>query len=361
VTDLDHRAVPGDRGSGTFALATFAEGGGPPGVGLVVDGALLRLDGAQDAWASSGRHTPAPFAPGSDLVRLLDGWDRTFAYLEDLVGFVHEATVTDERVRAAAVGPGTARLLPPLLRPSKILCAAQNYPDHVAEMRRARTEQGFNATPIDESRDFTGDKSTTRPYLFLKAPSSLTGPTDDIELPEGCASVDWEVELAVVIGRRAKRIAAERALDHVAGYMVINDVSCRDLLFRPDRERLRSDWLACKSHDGFAPTGPVFVPRQFVPDHLDLGLRLRVNGETKQDGNTGHLIYTPDEQIEYASNLMTLMPGDIFATGTPGGVGQGSGQFLAPGDVVEAEVDGIGCLRNRFVEHLDDHRQGERP
>lgn len=361
MNEVDPVPVPGDQGSGTFSLTTFTEGGGTANLGLIVEGALLRLDGAQDAWAASRRDAPAPFFPGSDLVDLLDGWDVTFGYLQDLVGFLLEVTLGDERVLAATVPRERARALPPLLRPSKVLCAAQNYPDHVTEMRRARAEQGFNATAIDESKDFTGDKTTTRPYLFLKAPSSLTGPTDDIELPDECASVDWEVELAVAIGRRGKRIAAEQALDHVAGYMVINDVSCRDLLFRPDRERLRSDWLGCKSHDGFAPMGPVFVPRQFVPDHLDLGLRLRVNGETKQDGNTSHLIYSPAEQIEYASHLMTLLPGDIFATGTPGGVGQGTGHFLAPGDVVEAEIDGIGCLRNRFVERIDDHRQKGRP
>ena len=161
--------------------------------------------------------------------------------------------------------------------------------------------------------------------------------------------MDWEVELAVVIGRRATRVSSADAPHHVAGYMTTNDFSARNLLFRPDRERLRSDWFGGKSHDGFAPMGPVLVPAMFVPNHLDLRLRLTVNGQTRQDGNTANLIFTPDEQIEFASRMTTLVPGDILATGTPGGVGQGTNSFLSPGDVVEAEVQGLGVIRNRIL------------
>ena len=145
-----------------------------------------------------------------------------------------------------------------------------------------------------------------KPYLFLKAPSTLAGAYDDIAIPRGMSKIDWEAEIALAIGKPGKRIKAERALDHVAGFMTTNDVSCRDLQIRADRPGLRSDWLGGKSHDNFAPMGPFLVPRAFVPNHMNLFIRLTVNGEVKQNGNTSQFIFTPEEQIEYASNILTL-------------------------------------------------------
>jgi 2,4-didehydro-3-deoxy-L-rhamnonate hydrolase len=197
---------------------------------------------------------------------------------------------------------------------------------------------------------FTGEKSTSDPYLFLKAPSTLCGATDDIAIPTGLKKIDWEAEIALAIGKGGKRIKAERALDHVAGWMTTNDVvSARDLQIRVDRPGLRSDWLNGKSHDNFAPTGPFLVPRAFVKDHMNLFIRLTVNGETKQNGNTSQFIFTPEEQIEYASNILSLQSGDFFSCGTCGGVGQGTNTFLKVGDVMETEIEGLGKMRNRFV------------
>src|SRR5262249_32046525 len=196
---------------------------------------------------------------------------------------------------------------------------------------------------------FTGEKSTTRPYLFLKAPSCLAGAYDDIEIPLGMSKIDWEAEIALAIGKQGKRIKAERALEHVAGFMTTNDVSCRDLQIRTDRPALRSDWLGGKSHDNFAPIGPFLVPRAFVPVHMTLFIRLTVNGEVKQNGNTSQFIFTPEEQIEYASGILTLEPGDIFSCGTCGGVGQGTNTFLKIGDVMETEGESLGKMENRFV------------
>jgi len=161
--------------------------------------------------------------------------------------------------------------------------------------------------------------------------------------------IDWEAEIALAIGKPGKRIKAECALDHVAGFMTTNDVSCRDQQIRTDRPALRSDWLGGKSHDNFAPMGPFLVPRAFVPDHMNLFIKLTVNGEVKQDGNTSQFIFTPEEQIEYASNMLSLESGDIFSCGTCGGVGQGTNTFLNAGDVVETEIELLGRMRNRFV------------
>ncbi len=238
------------------------------------------------------------------------------------------------------------RTLPPVLRPGKMLYAAANYREHVAEMRASK----FTGGDFDKSKDAQGDKARLRAYLFLKAPSCLAGAFDDIVLPAGEHRIDWEAELAVVIGRPGRNVPAARALDHVAGFMTTNDVSCRDLTWREDRPTIRSDWLAGKSFDTFAPTGPFFVPREFVPNHASLRVWLAVNGVTKQDGNTGDMIFGTAEQIEYASRMLTLEPGDLFATGTPSGVGQGRGEFLKAGDVVECEVEGLGRQRNRVVQ-----------
>jgi 2-keto-4-pentenoate hydratase/2-oxohepta-3-ene-1,7-dioic acid hydratase in catechol pathway len=185
--------------------------------------------------------------------------------------------------------------------------------------------------------------------LFFKAPSAIVGPYDDIRLPQDGENVDWEIELGVVVGKRGRKVAAEHAAATIAGYLVTNDLSCRSLLWREDRQSIRSDWLASKSHDTFCPLGPYFVPRAFVPDHNDLTLRLMLNGEVMQDGNTAEMIFSPDEQIEYASKMMTLEPGDLFLTGTVAGVGQGRGRFLKAGDIVESEIPGLGGQRNLVV------------
>lgn len=328
----------GERPCAGFALANL-ELGSRAVPGLVTGSKVFDLHLAAEA---AGVEL-VPDVPRPDLLDLLRDWDRSLDRLAGIAEFA-ESAGHDERF---SIGP-QARVLPPISRPSKMIYAAQNYPDHVREMRDAR-KFGFNDADTDPATDFTGDRDGTWPYVFLKAPSCLAGAYDDIRIPPEVTKLDWEVELAVVIGRRATRISAARALDHVAGFMTTNDLSARNLLFRPDRDRLRSDWFSGKSHDGFAPMGPLFVPAMFVPNHLDLPLTLSVNGEVKQFGNTRHLIFSPAEQIEFASRMTTLEPGDILATGTPGGVGQGTDSFLQSGDVVQAEVEGLGVLRNHVV------------
>jgi 2-keto-4-pentenoate hydratase/2-oxohepta-3-ene-1,7-dioic acid hydratase in catechol pathway len=330
----------------TFRLGTFALGDGRPFVGLVLgDGVadVAALHGAYAAsrWASAGRLD----ATGS-MLDLLADWPRSFAVLQAMAAFVAAEGAGSERVRPAMRRLDALRTLPPVQRPGKMLYAAANYREHVAEMRASK----FTGGDFDKSKDAQGDKARLRAYLFLKAPSCLAGAFDDIVLPAGEHRIDWEAELAVVIGRPGRNVPAARALDHVAGFMTTNDVSCRDLTWREDRPTIRSDWLAGKSFDTFAPTGPFFVPREFVPNHASLRVWLAVNGVTKQDGNTGDMIFGTAEQIEYASRMLTLEPGDLFATGTPSGVGQGRGEFLKAGDVVECEVEGLGRQRNRVVQ-----------
>jgi 2,4-didehydro-3-deoxy-L-rhamnonate hydrolase len=320
-----------------FKLATLTKPGGTPFVAIVLDDDAFDLSVAYSAYRSSAAGRSDALTATDSIDGLLAGWDANFPALQEIAAFIEREGLSLESAKFA-----TLRALPPVTRPGKMFYAAQNFQEHVDEMIRA------GMTPAGGPK-FTGEKAATRPYLFLKAPSCLAGAYDDIEIPVGMKKIDWEAEIALAIGNGGKRIKAERAPEHVAGFMTTNDVSCRDLQIRPDRPGLRSDWLGGKSHDKFAPIGPFFVPRAFVPNHMNLFIRLTVNGAVKQDGNTSQFIFTPEEQIEYASHILSLQPGDVFSCGTCGGVGQGTNTFLQPGDVMETEIEGLGKMRNRFV------------
>jgi 2-keto-4-pentenoate hydratase/2-oxohepta-3-ene-1,7-dioic acid hydratase in catechol pathway len=318
-----------------FKLATLAKPDGNAFVAIVLGDDAVDLKAADAAFQASSRK--GKLSSAESVLGLLDDWDRNFAVLQEVVAFLEKQGPPPATAKLASL-----RALPPVIRPGKMFYAAQNFQEHVDEMIRAGMSP--SSGPV-----FTGQKSTTVPYLFLKAPSCLAGAFDDIEIPRGMKKIDWEAEIALAIGKGGKRIKAEQALAHVAGFMTTNDVSCRDQQMRPDRPALRSDWLGGKSHDNFAPMGPYLVPRAFVPDHKNLFIRLSVNGEVKQDGNTSQFIFTPEEQVEYASNMLSLQPGDIFSCGTCGGVGQGTNTFLKAGDVMETEIESLGRMRNRFI------------
>ncbi len=223
-------------------------------------------------------------------------------------------------------------LLAPIPRPRKnILCLGLNYADHAAESLAAHGR----APVLPE-----------HPVVFTKAVTSVTGPTADITLDEAVTTqLDWEVELAVIIGRGGRGIAAERALEHVFGYTVINDLSARDLQFR------HKQYFLGKSLDGACPMGPWIVTADEIADPQQLDLRCWVNGELKQAANSRQQIFPIAETIAVLSRGMSLEPGDIIATGTPAGVGfaRTPPQFLRAGDVVECEVEGIGRLRNKII------------
>ena len=213
------------------------------------------------------------------------------------------------------------RLGPPIARPSKIVCVGLNYSDHADEMGLAHPAE---------------------PVFFLKASSALTGPNDDIIIPRGAEKTDWEVELAVVIGRRASYVTEAEALSHVAGYVLHHDVSER--AFQLERG---GTWDKGKGCDTFAPLGPWLVTADEIPNPENLRLWLTVNGQPRQDGSTANLIFGLPFLISYVSQFMTLLPGDVLSTGTPAGVGMGQRppQYLRPGDVVELGIDGLGSAR----------------
>lgn len=216
------------------------------------------------------------------------------------------------------------RLVAPL-RPGKIVAIGLNYADHIRE---------------------TGQPRPTRPLVFAKFPSSVIGPDEAIVLdPELSERVDWEVELAVVVGRRMRQVAEQDALDHVLGYTVANDISARDVQFADGQ------WVRGKSFDTFCPVGPVVVTADEVPDPQALNLRTRVNGSVVQQSSTSEMLFGVAALLSFCSESFTLDPGDLLLTGTPWGCGEfmDPPRSLAPGDVVESEIDGIGTLRNLVV------------
>jgi acylpyruvate hydrolase len=221
----------------------------------------------------------------------------------------------------------------PVMRPGKILCLAGNYAEHLREAGRA-----------------VAGKENMAPRVFMKPSTSVIGQNDTIKIPKIGNKIDWEAELGVVIGKKGKYIKADDANDYIAGYTVVNDVSERELIIEADREPSEwnrfFDWLNGKWMDTFAPMGPCLVTKDEIDDPQNLGIRLKVNGQVKQNSNTGNMIFTIAELVEFASRIMTLEPGDVIATGTPEGVGAASGQFLKDGDIVEVEIDKVGILKN---------------
>jgi acylpyruvate hydrolase len=209
----------------------------------------------------------------------------------------------------------------PINRPGKIIAVGMNYRDHAAE---------------------SGLEVPERPMLFAKWPSSLIGPGEAIVIPPLSDEIDYEAELAVVIGSRVRDLAPEDALDAVAGYVCLNDVSARDLQFQ-DKQ-----WTRAKSFDTFTPVGPRLVPAREIPDPQTLGIRCLVNGEALQDSSTAEMVFSVAEIVAYASRSLTLEPGDVIATGTPAGVGftRDPPVFLRPGDQVTVEIERVGAITN---------------
>lgn len=253
--------------------------------------------------------------PGQRSVAGLFGdWAASEAALGKAAGLVAES----DRVTPS-------RRLAPLLYPGKILCAGANYFDHLAEMGMPGAK-----------------KEDQRLFFFMKPPrNAVVGEGATVRKPIGTKAFDWEIELAAVIGRTARNVPVETALDHVAGWTVAIDLSARDHNRAPETF-YKLDWVAGKANDTCCPCGPRIVPASALPDPQNVGLKLSVNGTLKQDGRSSDMIFSVAEQISIASRIMTLDPGDLLLTGTPAGVGVPKQTFLAVGDRVEVEIENIG-------------------
>ena len=243
-----------------FKLGTFPSAG-RRFAGVVMDDRVIDLAAVHPHFAkSSGARSGVLSDPGS-VLGLLQDWDRNFPVLQAIAAFITKQGTGDDpgKIRGAPAGR-TAGCCQPIIRPPKLLYAAANYREHVAGMRKTFR----NGLPtIEPSKDYQADKTTSEAYLFFKGNNCLSGAYDDVILPEGVDRIDWEAELAVVIGRQGKNIPASKAMGHVAGFMTTNDISARSRTWRLDRPSIRSDWMGGKSYDTFAPMGPFFSTRRF--------------------------------------------------------------------------------------------------
>jgi 2-keto-4-pentenoate hydratase/2-oxohepta-3-ene-1,7-dioic acid hydratase in catechol pathway len=305
-----------------YKLATYQSSDGPR-AGLVVG------DDVFDAAKLTGK------AAYATVVGILADWKTAEAVLK-------KAAAGTAKSRAKRQPLAKTKLLAPVRFPSAIYCAGANYADHAAEMAKR------DGRPPPADPHTQGLKA----WHFLKAPRAIADPGATVKISGYAEKMDWEVELAAVIGRPAKDVPRAKALAYVAGYTIANDLSARDRGRRDnvvETSPFRHDWTKHKSFDGACPLGPWIVPASDIGDPQKLGLKLWINGVLKQDSNTSEMIFNLAEQIEQLSAGMTLHPGDLILTGTPAGVGAGRGEFLKAGDVVKLWVENIGEISNRMA------------
>ncbi len=321
-----------------FALGTFAAADGKPFPGLVRREKVFPLN------------VIASLTGSDSILSMLENWDRNFAALQTAVAELKEAEATPLV---------QLNVLPPVNLPRQVFCSGANYKKHVIELivdegggpmtENMTTEERREwATKMMDERATTGF-----PYMFSKPVSVVTGAYDNIVLPPHAKAPDWELELGVVIGRKARHVARADALNYVAGYSIVNDITNRDHVFRRDAVKaMGSDWIAAKGSPTYLPFGPYFVPAAFVPDPQKLQLTLKLNGEIKQDESTADMIFDIARQIEYLSGLVELWPGDVICTGSPAGNGTHYKRFLQESDVVECTITGLGTQRNVCVKEI---------
>lgn len=304
--------------SGGYRLLSYRGAGGEAQAGMLVGGLVYPV---------APLLTDIPNA--SSVMGLLKAWDKVHPRLD---------------AAAAKAGGGKpladVALLAPVLYPGALYCAGANYWDHLEEMAEIAKRMTGKAPSMQKAAD---------PYFFMKnTAGAIIGTNTPARLPSFSKQVDWEAELGVVIGKQCRRVSETKAFDVVAGYLIVNDLSARDLMKR-EGSPFGMDWVGQKCFEDGAPMGPWFTPAAYVQDPSNLAVKLWVNGVLKQTSNTSKLVHGIAEQIVYLSKHFTLFPGDIIATGTPAGVGMPRGEFLKAGDEVKIEIDGCGTLVNRMV------------
>ncbi len=329
-----------------FKLGTF-ERQGRAFVGIVVgETRVIDLAAAHASITNPASTVAAP----TDMKDLIARYDTLRPRIAEVI-----RTVGDTRP-AYLYDVGALKILPPIMYPTTMLNVAVNYREHDLEMARrhgdTRTatmgEAPAGTTSATGSWERAAGDTRWNPFMFAKLPGAIVAAGEPVKIPVGRTQIEWECELGVVIGRQASRVSEARAMDYVFGYTLQNDMSDRG--GRGDT-RFGSDWLVTKNHDTFAPMGPFITPKEFVRDVGNMAMKFVLNGETLQEGTTAQMIHTVPEQIVYASNIITLRPGDVIATGTPPGVGSARNPpiLLKAGDRMECSYEGVSPLTNPVV------------
>jgi 2-keto-4-pentenoate hydratase/2-oxohepta-3-ene-1,7-dioic acid hydratase in catechol pathway len=321
-----------------FKLGTFSPADGAPFVGAVLDERVMPLHELEGALAACGT-----------MLELRADWQRSFEVLCRAV----EAPQAQRNARPLS----ELRVHAPVPKPGTIYCSGANYKKHVVDLIVAHQDQSETHGMTLEQKRAWGMKlmderaANGTPFIFIKPQSAVTGPFDPVVVPYDAKKPDWELELAVVIGRRARRVWRDRALDYVAGYTVVNDITLREKVFRrkTDSPELGMDFTVSKGAPTFLPMGPYLVPAAFVGDPQQLRVTLKLNGQAMQDEETADMIFTVARLIEYISSGVELQPGDVICTGSPAGNGMHYNRFIRDGDVLEGTITGLGTQRNPCV------------
>jgi 2-keto-4-pentenoate hydratase/2-oxohepta-3-ene-1,7-dioic acid hydratase in catechol pathway len=316
------------RHAGPYALGTFRAD--QEFAGLVVGSRVHPID------EISGLREPS-------VRELLECWDAVRPEL---------ASIADRDSPETAVDLDSLIVLPPV-QPRQIFQSGANYRTHVMDLAVADRQPG-DTRADEEIRAEIGRLQDERsasgePYVFTGVVSAMCGAYDEIVLPAGTRKNDFELELAAVIGRPARRVPVSDALSYIAGYTIVNDITTREWVWRRDLPELGTDWFKAKNSPTFLPTGPFLVPAEFAGDPMDLQVMLRLNGDVMQNESTKDMIFDVAQLVAYCSNVATLLPGDLVLTGSPAGNGIHWGRLLQPGDVMESEITGLGVQRNTCV------------
>jgi len=314
-----------------FALGTLSHADSVPFPGIVSGTKVFRL-------ADLAEIEGAGFAPPESMLQFIEQWDDNFEALTRLL--------RSDGVRAAkALELDECRVHLPWT-PRQIFCSGANYRKHVIDLivdsgsgnldHLSKADRLAHAVALMDERERSG-----RPFVFTALPTALAGPSEELVLPYEMNKPDWELELAVVMGRPARRVSIDRGLEYVAGYTIANDISDRGLAERPDVKGMGLDWMASKSAPGFKIVGPFITPARFAPPPEEMFIRLKLNGKTMQEEATSDMIFSVARLVSYISHHVQVLPGDIILTGSPSGNGTHYQRFLRDGDVMEGEIEGL--------------------
>lgn len=322
-----------------FALGTFSARSidSEKFAGIVIDRKVAPINRVSEEYG-------LPALKGKSVLALLDSWEQTFDALSQVADKISTDDWEDE-IRL--------RFHPVVDLPRQVFCTGANYRKHVVDLT-VDSKVGPEGLSNDELRKWAEDMMDKRvahgePYVFTKPVSAISGPYDDLILPPTTEKPDWELELAVVIGKEGYNISEADAMEYVAGFTIINDISARDLIPRTDYTMLGTDWFRSKGQPGFLPLGPYLVPKCFIENPYDLSMKLDVSGKIMQDETTADMLFNIEKQISYISKYAKLLPGDIICTGSPAGNGTHYNRFLVEGDVMCGEISGLGFQRQNCV------------
>lgn len=342
--------TPADSALTGYGLGTFSIAGARPFAGLVCHQRVIALQALMSMAQALGHR----LSRCDDMLDVMEYWDINEPALNAIYEWVQQSGWQHPMLRASPVALELLHVHAPIEQPRQFFCSGANYRKHVIDLIVDQARDDAVKDMSHEERqafacDFMNRRALGEPYVFTKVNSSIAGPYDPIVISDTVEQPDWELELAVVIGKSAYQLTEENAMEAVAGYTLVNDITNRELVHRQDLKAIGSDWLMSKSLPGYAPMGPFIVPASHLKNPHDLRILLKLNGEVMQNETTADMIFTIPRLLSYLTQRIRLYPGDILITGSPAGNGSHYHRFLKPGDRIESTIDGLGQQRNECI------------